>query len=374
MQLTGFLVLLFTLISLPLKSQGFGKVYYNEYWEMTSMKYAKYYRNSGFDTSLMVFDSTVFDHYINGSIEMTGRYNKGAKDGSFIYYYPDNSLRLISSYKKNSRTDVWTTFFPDGKVHKSVSYSDGKERITALNDENGKPLHEKLTGKYVEDIWYDYGQNKFFDTNPGRMSEKMIIEGALRNGYKDGTWTLKRMVLVSGRNEAGKWSEGEYPQVLCTFRYSNGELKGIPVYTEEGRDLLPPGTYPSLINEPPKITFTEKLISGPSRYIRQNYILDAATAKGIPTGICPGIIRDTEIPGFFQKHMKLYSSNCSDTTTVMIRLKMNEDNSLSVESVLPLDNPVFRQDAERVTGMIYRMGIHSVNEPEFRYKPGCMKN
>ena len=77
-------------------SQDFDKAYYNAQWELTSFKYASYYRTSGFDQSSMKFDSTVTDYYMDGTTEMAGRYVSGVKEGDFIYYYPDHTLRLVT--------------------------------------------------------------------------------------------------------------------------------------------------------------------------------------------------------------------------------------------------------------------------------------
>jgi antitoxin component YwqK of YwqJK toxin-antitoxin module len=247
---------------------------------MTSMRYAKYYRNSGFNKDKLVFDSLVFDHYSDGKIEMTGRYSHGMKEGDFVYYYPDNTVKLFSCYKNNRRTGIWSFYFPDGTLNKSVDYNGEKERILELNDEKGNSILKNLTGKYSSGSYYNYDLNCYSDTKISSKSEKILAEGSVKKGFKNGTWTLKRIVIASSKDEKGELKEAELPEVLYEFKFSNGKLISGNIYHPDGivREIHSDSLL-WFINEPVKITVTEKLLYSPEKFIRQNYIIDAIKAK-----------------------------------------------------------------------------------------------
>jgi antitoxin component YwqK of YwqJK toxin-antitoxin module len=274
------LIFLFVIIACPAHGQEFSKVFYNENWEMTSMRYAKYYRNSGFNKDKLVFDSLVFDHYADGKIEMTGRYSQGLKQGDFVYYYPDNSIRLICCYKNNIRTGVWSSYFPDGTLYRSVDYNGKKEKLLALNDEKGNSILKNLSGKYLMEFFYNYDLNCYSDTKISNKSEKLLAEGSLKKGYKNGTWTIKRIVKATSPAEKGENKDWEMPETIYKFIFSNGDFINGYFYQSGGviRELHSDSLL-WLINEPCKIKVTENLLTSPERFIRQNYIIDAIQAK-----------------------------------------------------------------------------------------------
>lgn len=366
------ILLILILLSATSYSQEFSKVFYNGKWEMTSMRYAVYYRNSGFDKDNLVFDSLVFDHYSNGNIQMTGHYSHGKKNGDFVYYYPDNSIKLISSYEGNRRTGVWTSFYPNRQVSRIVDYTAGREKMSGFYDEEGNSLLKNLSGKFSTRFFFDHDFGCVADSDISGRSDMILAEGNLRNGQRDGTWTMKKLIKVYSRDDNGTWKEDEIPETIYSFRYRKGELLSGVFYSPDGKmQQIYSDSLLWLINEPAKISITENLFTCPDRFIRRNHILDAMDAKGREHNVTEEVLNETGIPRFFEANFSLFAKNWQDTLSVEITLKYDDENNVSVTSVRPAINKYFESEVNRVTGLIQRVGIHAGHEYHFRYGIKC---
>lgn len=362
----------FFILSYRASSQEFNKVFYNEKWEMTSMRYARYYRNSGFNKEKLVFDSLVFDHYPNGNIEMTGRYSDGSRNGDFVYYYTDNSIKLISCYKDNRRTGTWTSYYPNGQVRISVDYSQG-ERVIGYYDEQGNSLLKNLSGKFSSSFFYNYQYRCFSDSSLDGISQKFLAEGNLKSGFRDGTWILKKIITVSSRKDDGTWNEEETPETMYSFRYKAGKLMKGLYYSSEGKvQQTSSDTLIWLINEPAKISITESLLTSPNRYIRQNYIINAIEAKERKLNVNSEVVNEKGIPQFFESNFSIFAGDCSDTLSMEIILKYDNENNVSVSSISPLINKAFEDEVKRIAGLIFKVGTHSSQEYHFTYRVKCL--
>ncbi len=266
-----FLILfVFLVLRQYANSQDNNTVYYNSDWEVTSIASGKYYRIAGFDLNKMTFDGPVSDYYIDGSLEMTGKYSNGLKEGEFIYYSPDKSVRLKTCYKNDKRSSIWTEYFENGKVHKEVSYENGKERLMQYYKKNGKSRLKNGNGKFLMYFYSTPFVDPDLPLDTKSKPTKQRLEGKIKNGYKNGTWALYEYHMIFHLSD-GEWIPEEKLRLISTFKYKDGEfLCGTYFAISGDKKDITKGTFTGFIPEPVKIERTELLLFEPGQYIKYN--------------------------------------------------------------------------------------------------------
>lgn len=369
------ILFLFFLSSIPYFaiSQDFKTVYYNSKWEITSMKFASFYRNSGFESNLLKFDSLVTDFYLNGSPEMIGMYDKGIKEGQFIYYYPNNKVRLITNYTNNKRSGVWTTFYENGAKNMVVEYNDGKEKLLEYNDQNGNKILKNLKGKCFLDMYYNYTFQVFSQFPLDDQSEKYKISGRVLNGLKSGKWLIKKQVQITTKTGGGSWHTIKLISKAYQFNYKDGCLQyGWKFNSNSKKNRIEQDTLTYLIPEPGKIKITESLFSEPGQMIRQNYVIKAILdlrAKSIE----PIEIEDeSELKDFFSSNFSKYTRDCSKPIWLTIDLRYDEFGRVYVNSISPKTTSSFEKEVDRIMKLISKVKNHSQSNFRFNYRIQCL--
>ena len=190
----------FTILSVlfcnEVKSSEADTVWYNSEWEITSKERADFFRIASFDLNSGCFTGNIEDYYMNGSIEMTGYYKTGLKDGAFIFYYENGSIMLSAKFENNKRTGYWIYYSEDEKVTKEIIYSEGNEKLMTFIDKKGKVLVKDGTGKFHEQ------RKDEFST--------FIIKGKVKNGLKDKVWKQFRdqRIIYHEKYKDTKFVEG----------------------------------------------------------------------------------------------------------------------------------------------------------------------
>ena len=297
-------------------SQDFNTVYYNDKWELTSMSFASYYRNSGFNLETLSFDSLVVDHYMNGNIEMTGRYMNGMKYGSFIYYYPGGKPKLTSWYRDDQRDSIWTSYYENGQIRLSVVYRNGAEILLNYFDESGKEILKNLTGKFSLTFFHNT-YDDFITEVECNNCQKLLLSGNVNKGYKTGTWTVKESDRDFG-NSFSKRKIKDNWRVLFRFNYENS-IPTSSVYTRFNKveEAISFDTLSYMILEPEKIKVTERLLAEQGQIIRQNYVIKAIKDNDLLKKR-QEIESYRELPGFFSDNFAVFYKNCADTKTIAI--------------------------------------------------------
>lgn len=100
-------------------------VFYDLGWKETARSNASYYRitikkDNGFE---------VQDHYINGTLQMTGfltSFEPENRQGTFTFYDKDGKKETVGHYFANKKSEDWTRFYNSGAVKSKEYYVNGE--------------------------------------------------------------------------------------------------------------------------------------------------------------------------------------------------------------------------------------------------------
>jgi antitoxin component YwqK of YwqJK toxin-antitoxin module len=352
-------------------SQDYNTAYYNLNWEVTSMKYGKYFRTSGFDPQKMTFDSLVIDHFMDGSIEMTGKYINGLKEGDFIYYRQNHQIKLSTNYNNNARSGTWTEYFENGQINKEVVYADNKEKLTKFFDINGKSILKEETGKYSSTYYYNPKFGTYSAEKDSDYSIKYSVKGKLENGFKSGTWIVEEYQIMNILGPKG-WIPKETPKILCKIDYKNGTFISGTYYLPDGlkKNILS-DLFTFLILEPEKILITETFILEPGQLIKLNYLISALQNSKQNSEIHKNFQDASEIIDFFNSNYSLYAKECTDTFRIKIFLKLDDSGKVELDSIAPKTTSSYEKEAIRVIKTMPKIDNYSKKDLNFVYRILC---
>jgi antitoxin component YwqK of YwqJK toxin-antitoxin module len=337
-------------------AQSFDIVYFNDKWEITSEKFATYFRKSGFNNQLVSYDSVVTDYYINSKTEMTGFYENGLKEGDFVYYYPDGSIKLKSNYLHNNRNGTWTQYYINGLIMKEVQYIDNKEKLIKYNNEKGKNLIKRKRFKYKQIIYYDATNNTFNSEKPKEFFNKYTLQGKLINGFKDGLWKLTDSQWIAGN-----------------LKYRNGTFISGYIYNFKiEKDSINSDPFENLIFEPEKINITESFLREQGQLIKVNYVIKALLEEEKRNAKKAELNDEAELKEYFDRKYSYFVTNCSDTTTIKVALKISENGALNVLSFSTNTSNNAKKEAIRVFDTILKLKNHGNEYFTFNYRIMCL--
>lgn len=174
------------------------QVMYDAEWRETNNSVdAKYFR-VGIRDSLGRWQGQVRDYYINGDLQMRGRYTDNLRDGIFIYYSDHRTYASAGRYARERAVGRWKTYHwngePESEMYREPQYfmntvwdSLGQKQVSGGNGEykkwyaNGN-LRER--GNYVqgkrEGFWFGYHENgkPYYKE---QYSNNRLISGASEN-------------------------------------------------------------------------------------------------------------------------------------------------------------------------------------------------
>ena len=73
------------------------------------------------------FKGFAFNYYPNGNKELKGSYNRGLKDGKWIWWYPNGEKYKVGYYVKSMEDSIWEWWFSNGQLMKRGKYKNGKK-------------------------------------------------------------------------------------------------------------------------------------------------------------------------------------------------------------------------------------------------------
>ncbi|MDX9772696.1 MAG: hypothetical protein RBT02_04645 [Bacteroidales bacterium] len=353
---TKWISLFLFLVSSLSYTQDFDKVYYNSKWEITSMKDATYYRISGFNPDLMKFDSTVVDHYMNNSVEMTGQYHNGIKEGEFIYFYPDQTVRLKSSYVNNKRSGKWVEYYQNGKVSKEVVYDDNKERLIQFNNSNGVSNLKNQSGSFEMVYYYDEHFDVFASSKLDSENKTYVLSGIIKEGLKDGKWTLKCGL-----------------KKICQLNYEEGDFIQGKYFINNTKHSIKDDIFSFLILEPEKLKITAKLCAESAQMIKENYLIRYIQQARDRKQRKIEFQDEDSFVNFFEKQYSVYVKNWTDTFRIKVNLRIDADGKISIASISPNASSSHTKEIERIVYTAQRIKSPRKDSIEINHRVVCLE-
>ncbi len=143
--------------------------YDSNWFKVDSAQYV-YYR-IGQKDSLENWHGRVEDFYKNGSIQMRGKYNRGLRNGIFIYYGPDSTYSAAGRYASDNKIGKWEIFHKNNHLYAEVRHENGFTYVENLWDSTGSQLVTKGNGEEL----YKYPN--------GEVRYKRNILNGLNHGF-----------------------------------------------------------------------------------------------------------------------------------------------------------------------------------------------
>jgi hypothetical protein len=179
---TAFLLLCFS----TTYSQKIATTFYDSAWRLTTKSFAQYYRTGTIDTKKYQYHGEVKDYYMNGTLQMKGRFQANIKTDTFYFYYPSGRLMSKEVYDNNRRFGFWTNYYENGKVKEVLGF-DG-DFVCALEyyDEDGTPQLVNGTGDWRTEFYDDL------------IMDIVQIEGSYQDTLRHGIWKSYRKSIIPG--------------------------------------------------------------------------------------------------------------------------------------------------------------------------------
>jgi len=147
------------------------KVFYDSNWrEIPGQEGAHFFRLGRRD-SLDRWQGDVHDYYLEGAIQMKGRYLNNMHDGVFRYYSREGKYESLGRYEKERPVGKWENYHANGLLESEVYYGNGSF-TRSVYDSLGNPQVMNGDGKYTS--WHSNGAIR--------------EEGHYVEGRKDGNW------------------------------------------------------------------------------------------------------------------------------------------------------------------------------------------
>ena len=70
---------------------------------------------------------------MSGVKKSEGQYNKGKKNGKWLYYFLNSKTKEKRFYIDGNKDGLWEKFDVDGSIKQTESYQNGKWIITTIN-------------------------------------------------------------------------------------------------------------------------------------------------------------------------------------------------------------------------------------------------
>jgi membrane associated rhomboid family serine protease/antitoxin component YwqK of YwqJK toxin-antitoxin module len=171
------------------------KQYYDSNWFEVDQYKFDYYR-IGQKDNIGNWHGRVEDYYKNGAIQMKGNFQRGLKEGIFLYYGPDSTYSSAGRYIQDNPIGKWELFHKNGRLFSEIRHKNGFAYVENLWDSLGNQMIINGTGEEI----YRYSN--------GTINYRRNIENGLNHGFTESFY------------ESGDLRFKEY--------YENGELlKGI---------------------------------------------------------------------------------------------------------------------------------------------------
>ncbi len=240
-----YLTNIFLLVFFTSFSQILSVTYYDSEWKLTTKNEADFYRVGIIDTVEYKFHGEVKDFYINGQLEMKGRYYANIKTDTFYFYYPNGQLKTKGLYLNNKRYGVWFNYYENGQLREKLTFN-GKF-LAALDYYDEEGIQELVNGNGKWKTEFQLEGTNFYIT----------VKGSYKDTVRNGNWTYHRR----SKSELNKGAEFEN-RLECTEYYNNGKFIKGKQYNLHGsgyRNLE--SSFYNIHSERPKFHLIEKWVT-----------------------------------------------------------------------------------------------------------------
>jgi antitoxin component YwqK of YwqJK toxin-antitoxin module len=222
MKSTLLAILLLFIPKLVVSQSADKKIFLDSTWNETTSENYKYYRiikDYSSDKELY----TINDYYKNGVLQMEGTSktkDDKSKEGEFVFYYENGNKKAVTHYIKSR---------PNGKS--TEWYENGNKKIEREFIENKKNRPAQIK---INQFWDANGVQKVVDGNGflEDQGENESVKGALKNGFKEGTWegsSTKFGISYKETYQDGKLISGTSTDKNGeTYHYTEAEVRPNP--------------------------------------------------------------------------------------------------------------------------------------------------
>lgn len=223
---------------------GLTRFFFDDYYYLVdkACEFKSIERVSRFIVAENVFDGDFRDFDRNGTVVLTGHYDKGIRNGAFRAFHPNGTLKWEVTFVNDAPTGDWKYYYPDGKPMLTVNYDEASVKIMDLWDRRGRQRVQGGNGTYefrMPFVFYnEYGYPLF---------ER---KGRLRNGLPQGYWTThlidekgrKTLFTEESYNDKGLMNSGHHLFLDAPYRTPMAFIPTQYFYTAE-RLLSKPCTF-----------------------------------------------------------------------------------------------------------------------------------
>jgi len=167
---------------------------YDSSWLEVSSDEFDYYR-IGQKDSLGDWHGSVVDYFQNGAIQMKGTFQRGLKEGIFIYYSSDSTYSSAGRYMADDRIGKWENYHKSGKLYIESRHGNGFSYIENLWDSTGRQV--VIKGNGTETYTHSNGLNSY-----SRNIVDGLNEGFVESYYENGDLKFKEYyekgILIKG--------------------------------------------------------------------------------------------------------------------------------------------------------------------------------
>jgi len=132
-------------------------------------------------------------YFVNGEVKLKGEFVNSKKQGTWMYFYKTGKKKQVGKFKNGKASGSWYWYFKNGVIHREESYLRGRE--------------DGLSVEYDED-------------------EVIITQGEYIDGFKEGEWFYK----VGDTEERGSYRE-DLKHGKWVYKYDNGKINFKGSYT-----------------------------------------------------------------------------------------------------------------------------------------------
>ncbi len=170
------------------------------------------------------FTGMVMDHYDNGPLKFTGRYQDGLLHGVALVYHDNGQLQDEKPFKAGKIHGTWKTWYSSGKAESIRSYSDGEM--------HGPTIFWDRAGAKTLESNYHWGKKSGRATQwygAGRMARELYYNQGLREG-KETRWSK------DGSKYSEVWWKNNKRDSIATLWDSSGRIV-MQEYFEAGKKI-----------------------------------------------------------------------------------------------------------------------------------------
>lgn len=205
---------------------------YDSNWFETNSPQYQFFR-IGQQDSLGDWHGQVEDYFENGAIQMKGSYNRGFRDGIFIYYNKDSTYVSAGRYAHDDRVGKWEIYHHNGRLMSEIRHINGYAYLENAWDSTGALIINEGNGIEIHN--YPNGVTRY-----RRSVKDGLNDGFIESYYPNGEVRFKEFYekgkLVKGVSYADN-SKNTYDGSVF-IPYPQGGFEAFYDYVKKENEFL----------------------------------------------------------------------------------------------------------------------------------------